>query len=97
MQLPPTIYSQQASEGGLATTLFDRLKDILPANLQTLLRIQYRMHETIMGFSSQQFYEGKLVADETVREHTIDELPDVQPTPLTTKPLIYVDTAGARY
>jgi ATP-dependent RNA/DNA helicase IGHMBP2 len=55
------------------------------------------MHETIMGFSSQQFYEGKLVADESVRAHTIEELPGVQPAPLTSQPLIYVDTAGAGY
>lgn len=97
MQLPPTIYSQEAAKGGLADTLFDRLKDILPAHLQTLLRVQYRMHEAIMGFSSEQFYEGKLIADETVRKHTADELPGVLASDLTSKPLIYVDTAGTGF
>ncbi|MBI3552632.1 MAG: AAA family ATPase [Elusimicrobia bacterium] len=97
MQLPPTIYSKVAAEGGLATTLFDRLKDILPASLQTLLRVQYRMHETIMGFSSEQFYEGKLIADESVRLHTASELPGVSADEFTKVPLIYVDTAGSGF
>jgi len=36
------------------------------------------MHETIMNFSSEQFYDGNLQADDTVRHHTLDDL-DVQP------------------
>ena len=35
--------------------------------------------------------------DESVRAHTADEIPGVASTPLTTVPLIYVDTAGAGY
>ncbi|MDD5657835.1 MAG: AAA domain-containing protein [Elusimicrobia bacterium] len=97
MQLPPTIYSREAARGGLATTLFDRLKDILPENLQALLRVQYRMHEDIMRFSSDQFYEGRLIADESVRLHLAAELPDVETTDLTSVPLVYVDTAGAGF
>jgi superfamily I DNA and/or RNA helicase len=97
MQLPPTIYSKQAAEGGLSTTLFDRLKENLPASLQTLLRVQYRMHETIMGFSSEQFYEGKLIADPSVRAHTAAELPGARADDLTSAPLTYVDTAGSGY
>ena len=53
--------AKEAAEAGLATTLFDRLKDILPANLQALLRVQYRMHESIMRFSSDEFYQGDLI------------------------------------
>ena len=96
-QLPPTIYSKEAAEGGLAVTLFDRLKDLLPANAQTLLRVQYRMHEEIMRFPSEQFYEGKLIAHESVARHTADELPGVASTPLTSRPVTYVDTAGAGF
>jgi superfamily I DNA and/or RNA helicase len=96
-QLPPTIYSKEAAEGGLAVTLFDRLKDLLPANAQTLLRVQYRMHESIMKFPSEQFYEGKLIAHESVARHTADELPGVASTPLTCTPVTYVDTAGAGF
>ncbi len=55
--------------------MFDRLKELLPANAQTMLRVQYRMHESIMKFPSEQFYEGKLIAHESVAKHTADELP----------------------
>jgi superfamily I DNA and/or RNA helicase len=96
-QLPPTIYSKEALEGGLAVTLFDRLKDLLPDSVQTLLRVQYRMHEAIMRFPSDAFYEGKLIADESVAKHLADELPGVASTPLTSKPVTYVDTAGAGF
>jgi superfamily I DNA and/or RNA helicase len=96
-QLPPTIYSKEAAEGGLATTLFDRLKDLVPETLQTLLRVQYRMHEDIMRFPSDRFYEGRLIAHESVAKHTADELPGVAATPLTSKPVTYVDTAGAGF
>ncbi|HAZ08309.1 MAG TPA: hypothetical protein DCZ01_07280 [Elusimicrobia bacterium] len=96
-QLPPTIYSKEAAEGGLAVTLFDRLKDLLPSSLQTLLRVQYRMHEDIMRFPSESFYEGKLIAHESVARHTADELPGVAPTQLTTRPVTFVDTAGAGF
>ncbi|MBI5239963.1 MAG: AAA family ATPase [Elusimicrobia bacterium] len=95
MQLPPTIYSKEAAEQGLATTLFDRLKGLLPGTLQSLLRVQYRMHEDIMRFSSDQFYDGKLIAHESVAAHTAAELPNVEATDLTSTPLTFVDTAGA--
>ncbi len=97
LQLPPTIYSEEAKKQGLGITLMERLQTLLPPEGQTLLRIQYRMHETIMGFSSQQFYEGALEADESVRTHTAAELPGVASTPLTQEPLIFVDTAGSGY
>jgi len=97
LQLPPTIYSEEAKNAGLGLTLFERLQKIVPDEGQTLLRIQYRMHETIMGFSSEQFYEGRLIADESVRAHTAHEIPGVEATDLTQKPLIFVDTAGSGY
>lgn len=98
MQLPPTIYSKEAARQGLGVTLFDRLKDLLPDRLQNLLRVQYRMHESIMNFSSAQFYEGKLIADESVRLHTARELPGVDDEEEFTKvPLVFIDTAGAGF
>ena len=97
LQLPPTIYSKEAAEGGLSTTLFDRLKEILPPLCQTLLRVQYRMHEDIMKFPSDEFYEGKLIAHESVAKHVASELPGVSPADLTSRPVTFVDTAGAGY
>lgn len=96
-QLPPTIYSKEAAAGGLQVTLFDRLKEVLPQSVQTLLRVQYRMHEDIMRYSSDRFYEGKLIAHESVARHTADELEGVSPTDLTSRPLTFVDTAGAGF
>ena len=96
-QLPPTIYSKEAADGGLAVTLFDRLKDALPASVQTLLRVQYRMHGDIMRFPSDRFYDGKLIAHESVAEHTADELEGVSSDALTSRPLTFVDTAGAGF
>jgi superfamily I DNA and/or RNA helicase len=96
-QLPPTIYSKDAAERGLSVTLFDRLQKHLPHGLQTLLRVQYRMHETIMTFSSEKFYDGQLLADDSVKAHTADELPGVKSTDITSVPLVYIDTAGTGY
>jgi predicted DNA helicase len=96
-QLPPTIYSREAAEKGLSSTLFDRLKGKLPEDLQTMLRVQYRMHQDIMRFSSQKFYEDKLIADKSVKKHTAADLEGVKPSVLTERPILYVDTAGTGY
>ena len=96
-QLPPTIYSKDAAERGLKVTLFDRMKATLAPELQSLLRIQYRMHEDIMRFSSDKFYDGQLIADESVRRHTAHELPDVLSSELTQSPVAFIDTAGTGY
>jgi predicted DNA helicase len=76
-QLPPTILNQEAAHSGLQHTLFERLAKHHetdpeePNSIRSLLRTQYRMHETIMGFSSRTFYDNRLEADETVRRHTL--------------------------
>ena len=93
-QLPPTLYSQDAVREGLGVTLLERLEKSLPDTLQTLLRVQYRMHETIMGFSSEQFYGGRLLADPAVASHLVCGLEGVAADDLTAVPLVFVDTAG---
>ena len=97
LQLPPTIHSPEAAERGLKITLMERLQPTLPENLQTLLRVQYRMNEQIMGFSSAQFYENKLVAHASVKDHSLLDIPHISPTGLTGARLIFVDTAGTNY
>lgn len=96
MQLPPTLYSKEAAPE-LGVTVFDRLKERLPASLQCLLRVQYRMHEAIMEFPSRRFYEGRLRADESVRGHRACELPGAVETDLTSVPFVFVDTSGTGY
>lgn len=93
-QLPPTILSKKAEEGGLGKTLFERLHKKLGPEWKTLLRVQYRMHESIMNFSSQMFYEGKLIADPSVRNHTLADLPHVKSAPETQESFLFLDTAG---
>jgi superfamily I DNA and/or RNA helicase len=93
MQLPPTLRSKEAAEE-LGVTLFDRLKRLLPSGMQTLLREQYRMHASLMEFPSREFYDGKLLAHESVRAHLACELPKVKKTELTSAALVFADTAG---
>ena len=97
LQLPPTIHSPEAAEGGLKITLMERIQPDLPDKLKTLLRIQYRMNGQIMGFSSAQFYENKLVAHASVKDHSLLDIPHVSPTGLTGARLVFVDTAGTNY
>ncbi|MDP6869837.1 MAG: AAA domain-containing protein [Candidatus Poseidoniaceae archaeon] len=57
-QLPPTVISKNAEEGGLNIPLFERL---LHSGVPThMLTTQYRMHPTIREFPSARFYENKL-------------------------------------
>lgn len=93
-QLPPTVRSKLAEAGGLGKTLFERFHEVLPEKFKALLRVQYRMHEAIMNFSSRQFYQGKLVADESVKKHCLADLPGVQRTPETEEAFLFLDTTG---
>ncbi len=93
-QLPPTVRSKEAEEKGLGITLFERYYEILGAEFKTLLERQYRMNQTIMGFSSRIFYKNLLIADESVKDQRLSGLKNVQKTEETIEPLIFIDTAG---
>lgn len=60
-QLPPTIKCVEAERGGLGRTLMQKIAERWPETV-SLLTIQYRMHEAIMRFSSDWFYQGALQA-----------------------------------
>ncbi len=95
LQLPPTVRSVEAAAGGLTRTLFERLADQeTTASASRMLTVQYRMHEQVMGWSSQTFYEGRLSAAPAVARHRLVDLPDVASNPWTEQPLVFVDTAG---
>jgi ATP-dependent RNA/DNA helicase IGHMBP2 len=55
------------------------------------------MNEQIMGFSSAQFYKNQLIAHDTVKDHSLLDIPHVTPTGLTGARLIFIDTAGTGY
>ena len=69
-QLPPTIKSLAAMHGGLEKTLMQRIAENHP-EVVTLLRVQYRMNEQIMRFSSDWFYGGKVESAPSVRHRGI--------------------------
>ncbi|KAK6171546.1 hypothetical protein SNE40_019712 [Patella caerulea] len=54
-QLQPILTEQKVKQLGLQTSLFERY-----ARQALMLEIQYRMHEGIMEFPSNMFYDGKL-------------------------------------
>lgn len=85
-QLPPTIKSREAAKDGLEHTLFAQGLAIQP-NAVTMLEEQYRMEPMIMGFSSIQFYNGKLKASESVLNRS----------KIFEKSVRMVDTAGAGF
>jgi len=96
-QLPPTILSPEAADEGLAISLMERVQAIYGSKVSRLLTVQYRMHQSIMAFSSGEFYNGDLVADESVIGHRLADLPEVRAEPLTENPMQFIDTAGAGY
>ncbi len=66
-QLPPTVKSYEANKKGFSVTLMERLINDFPQ--VNLLTTQYRMHNVIMGFSNQYFYNNELKADASVENH----------------------------
>ena len=78
-QLPPTVLSEQANRLGFSTSIleacFDKLTTI------HLLDVQYRMRESIAGFSSAYFYQGLLKSADYLKNDGIH--------------IIYYDTAGS--
>ena len=72
-QLPPTIKSIAALKAGLGKTLMERIVEMHPEAV-TLLRMQYRMNDDIMRFSSNYFYDGKVESAPEVKYRSILDL-----------------------
>ena len=82
-QLPPTVKSIMALKGGLGKTLMERIVENKPEAV-TLLKMQYRMNEQIMKFSSEWFYHGMVESAPTVSHRGILDY-DI--------PMMWIDTA----
>ncbi|HOZ52599.1 MAG TPA: AAA domain-containing protein [Chitinophagaceae bacterium] len=78
-QLPPTVLSDEANRLGFTKSILE----VCFANTQSiyLLDIQYRMRESIAGFSSQYFYDSRLKSAEHLCNTGIH--------------IIFYDTAGS--
>lgn len=72
-QLPPTIKCYEAMKQGLGKTLMERIVENQP-DAVTLLKVQYRMNDTIMKFSSDWFYHGEVESDESVKHRSVLDL-----------------------
>ena len=69
-QLPPTVKSIAALRAGLGKTLMERIAENKP-EVVTLLKIQYRMNEDIMRFSSDWFYGGQVESAPQIKYRSI--------------------------
>jgi ATP-dependent RNA/DNA helicase IGHMBP2 len=96
-QLPPTVLAREAAAQGFGVSLMERLVALYGDDITRLLTVQYRMHRTIMDFSSREFYGGALEADASVAARRLADLPGVRAEALTEGPAEFIDTAGAGY
>lgn len=69
-QLPPTVKSIAALRAGLSKTLMERIAENKP-EVVTLLKIQYRMNDEIMRFSSDWFYGGKVESAPQIKYRSV--------------------------
>lgn len=86
-QLPPTIKSTVAAKDGLNNTLLEKCVIRHPESV-VLLQEQYRMHESIMGYSSKIFYSDQLKANQVVGKRVLFE---------GDGPITFIDTAGCAF
>jgi len=82
-QLPPTVKSYAALKAGLGKTLMERIVENKP-EVVTLLKMQYRMNEEIMRFSSDWFYGNQVESAPEVKFRSILDL-DI--------PMSWIDTS----
>ena len=83
-QVPPTVKSIAALKGGLGKTLMERIVENKPETV-TLLKMQYRMNEEIMRFSSDWFYGNQVESAPEVKYRSILDL-DI--------PMSWIDTSS---
>ncbi len=89
-QLPPTIKSAAAIKMGLGKTLMEKCMETQPDSAH-LLNVQYRMNTDIMEFSNKKFYEGRLIAHETVANRKLNF------EGINTDAIEFIDTAGCGF
>ena len=94
-QLPPTIKSYEALKGGLGKTLMERIVENKP-EVVTLLKMQYRMNEEIMRFSSDWFYNNQVESAPDVKFRSILDL-DIPMTWVDTSQFVFPEDSGISF
>jgi len=86
-QLPPFVHSKKAIELGLNVSILEQAQKVkFPSQL---LKTQYRMNQKIMNFPNTYFYGKKLIADDIVKNWTLNS--DIF------EPIEFIDTAGCGF
>ena len=63
-----------------------------------MLTTQYRMHESIMRFPSDELYESKLLAADAVKARLLRDLEyEVEDNEDTSEPVVFIDTQGGDF
>jgi ATP-dependent RNA/DNA helicase IGHMBP2 len=102
-QLPPTIQcNDRRVQQKLGHTMFARIMKLYETNphqISRMLKVQYRMHETIANWASEALYHGELTTHSTAQGRTLATLPGVslqddEDNELAQMPLLLIDTAG---
>ena len=83
-QLPPTVKDPQALRAGLGYTLMQAIVKNRPETV-SLLKVQYRMNDEIMRFSSDWFYGGMLESAPEVKYRSILDFDT---------PIVWINTEG---
>ncbi|SJZ34434.1 IGHMBP2 family helicase [Selenihalanaerobacter shriftii] len=103
-QLPPTILSKKAKQDGLNRSLFERLIALYDDGIKQMLKVQYRMNNSIMEFSNSEFYDGFLESTSKVEDHTLVDLDILQikgdrpaeKALIFDEPVVFFDTKGMK-
>jgi ATP-dependent RNA/DNA helicase IGHMBP2 len=104
-QLSPTIKSNSPTvHQGLSKTMFERLMELYGDNenrdkdgrVSRMLKVQYRMHETISNWASNAMYGGHLQTHDSVRHRTLRQLTgnSNEQNDVAESSLMLIDTAG---
>ena len=89
---------KMAKIASLEKTMLDRLLSLHGKKIKVLLNVQYRMHEKIMRFPSDELYDSELEAADHVKAHVLEGLPyAVETTEDTREPLVFFDTQGGDF
>ncbi|KAL6596873.1 hypothetical protein ACP70R_047007 [Stipagrostis hirtigluma subsp. patula] len=91
-QLAPVVLSREAMESGLGMSLLERASSLHGELLSTKLTMQYRMHESIARWASNEMYGGLLKSSPSVASQLLVDYPFIKDTWMTQCALLLLDT-----